>query len=162
MLEVDSISACYGAVRALEQTSLRIRQQEIVCLLGSNGAGKTTMLNCISGVLSLSAGHIRFEGHDLSSSSVDKIVAMGIVQVPEGREIFPNLSTADNLMLGAWTQRNRSNWRAQIEYVYDLFPRLLCKAFGASLAALPITACGRLRRLKFCTTRSAQCPCSRT
>jgi branched-chain amino acid transport system ATP-binding protein len=124
MLEVDHISASYGSVRALEQASLRIEQQEIVCLLGSNGAGKTTMLNCISGVLPLAAGHIRFEGQDLASSSVDKIVAMGIVQVPEGREIFPNLSTADNLMLGAWTQRKRSNWRAQMEYVYDLFPRL--------------------------------------
>jgi branched-chain amino acid transport system ATP-binding protein len=124
MLEVENISASYGAVRALEQTSLRIEQQEIVCLLGSNGAGKTTMLNCISGVLPLAAGRIRFEGQDLASSSVDKIVAMGIVQVPEGREIFPHLSTADNLMLGAWTQRNRSNWRAQMEYVYDLFPRL--------------------------------------
>lgn len=124
MLEVDHISASYGSVRALEQASLRIQQQEIVCLLGSNGAGKTTMLNCISGVLPLAAGHIRFEGQDLARSSVDKIVAMGIVQVPEGREIFPNLSTADNLMLGAWTQRKRSNWRAQMEYVYDLFPRL--------------------------------------
>jgi branched-chain amino acid transport system ATP-binding protein len=124
MLEVDHISASYGAVRALEQTSLHIAQQEIVCLLGSNGAGKTTMLNCISGVLPLTAGRIRFEEQDLSHLSVDKIVAMGIVQVPEGREIFPNLSTADNLMLGAWTQRKRSNWRAQMEYVYDLFPRL--------------------------------------
>ena len=124
MLEVENISASYGAVRALEQTSLRIEQQEIVCLLGSNGAGKTTMLNCISGVLPLAAGRIRFEGQDLANSSVDKIVAMGIVHVPEGREIFPHLSTADNLMLGAWTQRNRSNWRAQMEYVYDLFPRL--------------------------------------
>ena len=124
MLEVNHISASYGAVCALEQTSLHIAQQEIVCLLGSNGAGKTTMLNCISGVLPLTAGHIRFEEQDLSNLSVDKIVTMGIVQVPEGREIFPNLSTADNLMLGAWTQRKRSNWRAQMEYVYDLFPRL--------------------------------------
>ena len=124
MLEVNHISASYGAVCALEQTSLHIAQQEIVCLLGSNGAGKTTMLNCISGVLPLTGGHIRFEEQDLSNLSVDKIVTMGIVQVPEGREIFPNLSTADNLMLGAWTQRKRSNWRAQMEYVYDLFPRL--------------------------------------
>ena len=94
MLELENISASYGAVRALESVSLSVAAGQVVCLLGANGAGKTTTLNCISGVVPLAGGRIRFEGEDVSGLSIDRIVARGIVQVPEGREIFPELSVA--------------------------------------------------------------------
>jgi branched-chain amino acid transport system ATP-binding protein len=123
MLELETISASYGAIRALERVSLTVPAGQAVCLLGANGAGKTTTLNCISGVVPLSAGRIRFEGEDISGLSIDRIVARGIVQVPEGREIFPELSVIDNLLLGTWLHR-RESAAGQLERVYDYFPRL--------------------------------------
>ena len=102
MLELENISASYGNVRALENVSLSVAHGQVVCLLGANGAGKTTTLNCISGVVPLAGGRIRFNGEIVSGLSIDKIVARGIVQVPEGREIFPELSVFDNLSLGSW------------------------------------------------------------
>jgi len=122
MLELENISASYGKVRALERVSLSVAHGQVVCLLGANGAGKTTTLNCISGVVPLSGGRIRFEGEIVSGLSIDRIVARGIVQVPEGREIFPELSVFDNLSLGAWLYRRAP--RDQVERVYDYFPRL--------------------------------------
>jgi len=123
MLELETISARYGAIRALEGVSLTVPAGRVVCLLGANGAGKTTTLNCISGVVPLSGGRIRFEGEDVSGLSIDKLVARGIVQVPEGREIFPELSVADNLLLGQWLHRRKPASDA-LDRVYDYFPRL--------------------------------------
>jgi len=120
MLEVSGIHAAYGAVRALEDVSLELAEGEIACLLGANGAGKTTTLNCISGIVPVSRGRIRFEGEDITAERPDRRVARGLVQVPEGREIFPQLSTRDNLILGAWTQKNRID----LEKIYEYFPRL--------------------------------------
>ena len=105
MLEVHGISASYGAVKALENVTLEVAAGSIVCLLGANGAGKTSTLNCISGVVPVTGGRIRFDGEDITGWPVDRIVARGIVQVPEGREIFPELSVADNLLLGQWLHR---------------------------------------------------------
>jgi branched-chain amino acid transport system ATP-binding protein len=122
MLELENISAAYGNVRALENVSLSVAPGQVVCLLGANGAGKTTTLNCISGVVPLSGGRIRFDGEIVSGLSIDRIVARGIVQVPEGREIFPELSVFDNLSLGAWLHRRGPG--DQLERVYDYFPRL--------------------------------------
>jgi branched-chain amino acid transport system ATP-binding protein len=123
MLELETISARYGAIRALEGVSLTVSAGQVVCLLGANGAGKTTTLNCISGVVPLASGRIRFEGEDVSGLSIDQLVARGIVQVPEGREIFPELSVADNLLLGQWLHR-RKPAADSLERVYDYFPRL--------------------------------------
>jgi len=123
MLELESISASYGAIRALEKVSLTVPAGQIVCLLGANGAGKTTTLNCISGVVPLAGGRVRLDGEDITGLSIDKIVARGIVQVPEGREIFPELSVADNLVLGTWLHRRKPS-RALFDQVYDYFPRL--------------------------------------
>jgi branched-chain amino acid transport system ATP-binding protein len=120
MLEVCGIHAAYGAVRALEDVSLELGAGELACLLGANGAGKTTTLNCISGIVPLARGRIRFEGQDITAERPERRVARGIVQVPEGREIFPLLSTRDNLILGAWTQKNKTG----LEKVYEYFPRL--------------------------------------
>src|SRR5262245_62765270 len=121
MLELEAISASYGAIRALDSVSLGVPTGHVVCLLGANGAGKTTTLNCISGVVPLAAGRIRFEGEDITGLSIDKIVARGIVQVPEGREIFPELTVADNLLLGQWLHRRKPDVDA-LERVYDYFP----------------------------------------
>jgi branched-chain amino acid transport system ATP-binding protein len=123
MLELETISARYGAIRALEGVSLTVPVGQVVCLLGANGAGKTTTLNCISGVVPLAGGRIRFEGEDVSGLPIDRLVARGIVQVPEGREIFPELSVADNLLLGQWLHR-RKPAADSLERVYDYFPRL--------------------------------------
>jgi branched-chain amino acid transport system ATP-binding protein len=111
-------------VRALENVSLAVPAGRIVCLLGANGAGKTTTLNCISGVVPLTAGRIRFEGDDITGWPIDRIVARGIVQVPEGREIFAELTVADNLRLGTWLRRRQRTAIRGFERVYDYFPRL--------------------------------------
>jgi branched-chain amino acid transport system ATP-binding protein len=124
MLEVTQLSASYGAIKALENVSVHVAGSEIVCLLGSNGAGKTTLLNTISGVVPAQQGRIRFKGEDITGKPIDQIVAMGLVQVPEGREIFGNLNTLDNLQLGAWTRRKDPRWKTQLETVFELFPRL--------------------------------------
>ena len=123
MLELENISARYGAIHALEGISLTVSAGQVVCLLGANGAGKTTTLNCISGVVPLAGGRIRFEGEDVAGLSIDRLVARGIVQVPEGREIFPELTVADNLLLGQWLHRRKPAADA-LERVYDYFPRL--------------------------------------
>jgi len=122
VLELDNISARYGANHALEAVSLTVPAGQIVCLLGANGAGKTTALNCISGVVPLAAGRIRFEDDDIAGLRVDQIVARGIVQVPEGREIFPEMTVTDNLLLGCWL--NRKDIVDMFDRVYDYFPRL--------------------------------------
>jgi branched-chain amino acid transport system ATP-binding protein len=124
MLELVGISASYGAVRALKNVSLTVPAGRIVCLLGANGAGKTTTLNCISGVVPLTAGRIRFDGDDITGWPIDRVVARGIVQVPEGREIFPELTVADNLLLGTWLHRRKGGAARGFERVYGYFPRL--------------------------------------
>lgn len=124
MLELTGLCAAYGPIHALENVSLRIGEGQIVCLLGANGAGKTTTLNCISGLVAVSTGEIRFEGEILHTRRVEQIVASGIVQVPEGREIFPTMSVADNLDLGTWLRSDKRACQTDLEWVFDLFPRL--------------------------------------
>ena len=123
MLKLEGISASYGAIVALERVSLEVPRGKIVALLGSNGAGKSTTLNCISGTVPLRQGRILFEDTPISGLAPDVIVAAGIVQVPEGREIFPELSVADNLLLGTWLRRKAQS-KNDYERVYTLFPRL--------------------------------------
>ena len=128
MLEIERISASYGQVRALHDVSLRVGAGELVCLLGANGAGKSTTLNCISGVVPPTAGRIVFDGEDITGWPIERIVARGIVQVPEGREIFYDMSVADNLLLGTWLIRRDKSARQGFEQVYDYFPRLAERA----------------------------------
>lgn len=128
MLRLDGICASYGAIQALEAVSLQVRAGQLVCLLGANGAGKTTTLNCISGVVRPTRGAISFRGEDLAGVPPERIVARGIVQVPEGREIFPSLSVEDNLRLGLWTKRRERQARDPFERTYDYFPVLKQRA----------------------------------
>ncbi|MDR1307390.1 MAG: ABC transporter ATP-binding protein [Treponema sp.] len=124
MLLVQDLTIHYGAIQALRGISFEVAEGEIITLIGSNGAGKSTTLNGISNVIKKTAGSVEFNGGDISALSPDKIVAAGLVQVPEGRHIFANLSVRDNLEMGAYTRTDRAGIRADLEMVYDLFPRL--------------------------------------
>jgi len=123
MLKVESISASYGAIVALENVSLEVPNGKIVALLGANGAGKSTTLNCISSMVRLKTGRITFNDQTISGLNPDEVVSRGIVQVPEGREIFPDLSVSDNLLVGTWLRR-KSDSKSDFDRVFELFPRL--------------------------------------
>jgi branched-chain amino acid transport system ATP-binding protein len=126
MLDLQDVHVRYGAIRALQGVSLQVNQGELVALIGSNGAGKSTTLRTISGLLRPTQGRITFEGQDITSASSDRIVALGISQCPEGRRIFGRLTVAENLRLGA-VSRRRSEADAVAEdmaMVFSLFPLL--------------------------------------
>jgi branched-chain amino acid transport system ATP-binding protein len=123
MLEVTGLRAGYGAIEILRSVDLRVGRGETVALLGANGAGKSTLSNTICGVLKPSAGQIRFEGLDIAAKAPSTIVAQGVIQVCEGRRIFPNMTVGENLSLGSY-RRGRKHRAANTERVCDLFPRL--------------------------------------
>jgi branched-chain amino acid transport system ATP-binding protein len=123
MLLVDDLASAYGRIKALRAVSLEVRAGEIVTLVGANGAGKTTLLRAISGVQPITAGTIRFEGQPIMRMASHLRVALGIVQVPEGRQLFTPLSVEDNLKLGAWWRR-AENFAPELDRVYALFPML--------------------------------------
>jgi branched-chain amino acid transport system ATP-binding protein len=124
MLEIDGVSVYYGNIRALDEVSFRVGQGELVAIIGSNGAGKSTTLRTISGLLRARQGSIRYEGSEISRASTDRIVGLGISHCPEGRRIFGRLTVRDNLVLGG-IQRPAAEVREDIEHMGELFPRLL-------------------------------------
>jgi branched-chain amino acid transport system ATP-binding protein len=124
MLEVSDLRAGYGAIEALKGISLRVEQGEIVTLIGANGAGKTTTLQCISGLHGWQSGRVAFNGRDLAKVPAHEVVKLGIVQSPEGRRIFPRMTVAENLEMGAYTRTDEAGIRADYERVYALFPIL--------------------------------------
>jgi branched-chain amino acid transport system ATP-binding protein len=124
MLELKNLSSCYGAIEALKSINIHIEQSEIVTLIGANGAGKSTTLRNITGLVSATAGDILFEGKRLNGVPTHQITAMGISMVPEGRAIFANLSVGENLDMGAYLQTNKTQNVKELERVYTLFPRL--------------------------------------
>lgn len=128
MLSLRNVHAHYGKIHALKSVSLHLDPGEIVALIGANGAGKTTILNTISGILPATGGEILFGERRLTNSPPDEIVKIGISQVPEGRQVFKGLSVHDNLLLGAYVRlrsgERKATVREDIERVYDLFPRL--------------------------------------
>ena len=124
MLELSDVQARYGAIIALRGVSIKVSQGELVALLGVNGAGKSTTLGCIAGVLRPWQGNISFEGASILGKSPEQIARLGISLVPEGRDIFPSLTVEENLRLGAFTQREKSEYRRKLNEVYDLFPVL--------------------------------------
>ena len=132
MLEVEALSANYGAIRALEGVTLKAEEGQIACILGANGAGKTTILNCISGVVRPSGGRIRLMGEDITGAAPDAVVARGVVQVPEGREIFAHMSVRDNLELGAYLRRDKDAVAGDLDRVFDYFPILTERARQAA------------------------------
>jgi branched-chain amino acid transport system ATP-binding protein len=124
MLEIEKINVSYGDLQALWDVSFEVKEKEIVALIGPNGAGKTTTLKTISGLLRPFAGEIRFQGIPLDKMSIHKRVELGISMVPEGRGLFPGMSTLENLQLGAFTVKARSSVFETIGTVYAVFPTL--------------------------------------
>jgi len=124
MLELNDVHARYGAITALRGVSINVSQGELVALLGVNGAGKSTTLGCIAGVLRPWQGGIGFEGGSIVGKSPEQIARLGISLVPEGRDIFPSLTVEENLRLGAFTRSERTEYRRNLDEVYDLFPVL--------------------------------------
>jgi branched-chain amino acid transport system ATP-binding protein len=123
MLSVEKLTCAYGRIEVLHGTSLEVRAGEVVALLGANGAGKTTLLRAISGVQAVAAGSIRFEGNAIDALPSHARVALGIIQVPEGRQLFAPLSVEDNLKLGTWSLRS-ADATSDIERAYAMFPAL--------------------------------------
>ncbi|PZQ77312.1 MAG: branched-chain amino acid ABC transporter ATP-binding protein [Variovorax paradoxus] len=124
LLEVRGISASYGAIQALSGVSLAVPEGAIVALLGSNGAGKSSTLNAISHLIHPNAGEVHFAGEAIHRLPSDEIVRRGLVQVPEGREVFKDMSVRENLELGAFLRRDRAAMAEDLDKVYTLFPRL--------------------------------------
>ena len=123
ILKVDNINVYYGAIHAIKGISFNVDEGEIVTLIGANGAGKSTTLNTVSGLLHSRTGDIQFLGSSISKMAPNKVVENGLVMVPEGRRIFLGLTVQENLEMGAYT-RPKSELKASMEEVYDLFPRL--------------------------------------
>ncbi len=150
MLEVRNLSVRYGAIEALADASLSVGQNEIVCLIGANGAGKSTALNAISGVVPASAGQVVFFDERMSGRRASRIVRAGLVQVPEGRLVFPDMSVMENLEMGAYSQAG--HFQETLDSVLALFPRL--KERRTQLAGLILNS----RRLKMSVFRSERPP----
>jgi len=124
MLKVDNVCSYYGNIQALKGVSLKVQEGEIVTLIGANGAGKTTTLMSLSGIVPPRSGEIIFQGQPVQGLSGDKIVQMGIIQVPEGRRIFPNMTVLENLEMGAFLRTNKLLVRQDLNMVMELFPIL--------------------------------------
>lgn len=124
MLEIKNLNVHYGVIHALKDVSLTVSRGEIVTLIGANGAGKTTTLRTISGLNKATSGQILLEGKDITDVSASQRVEMHLSQVPEGRRVFPDMTTVENLEMGAYLRKDKSNVRKDMEHVYELFPIL--------------------------------------
>lgn len=124
MLTLNDINVFYGAIHAIKGVSLEVNEGEIVTLIGANGAGKSTILRTISGLLKPKTGSIQFEGQEIAGMPAHEIVKTGISQVPEGRRIFAEMSVLENLELGAFTRKDKDGIKADMELVFERFPRL--------------------------------------
>jgi branched-chain amino acid transport system ATP-binding protein len=136
LLELDNVKTYYGNIRALKGISIEVNEGEIVCLIGGNGAGKSTTLMTISGILTPQEGNIIYQGQSIISVRPDNIVQMGICQVPEGRMIFPMLTVMENLDLGAYLRKDKAGIKEDINQVFGLFPvlRERCNQPGGTLS----------------------------
>ena len=124
MLKVTDLQVYYGVIQALKGISFEVNEGEVIALLGANGAGKTTILHTVTGLINQKAGKIEFEGKDISHTPAYKIVAEGMAHVPEGRRVFAELSVYDNLMMGAYTRKDKKEIAETLAMVYKRFPRL--------------------------------------
>lgn len=124
ILEVQDLKVHYGVIEALKGISFSVKEGEVFTLVGSNGAGKTTALWALSNLLPKSSGQVLFQGSDITKTASHLLPKQGLVHVPEGRRVFPHLSVADNLMLGAYHRQGAAEIKQDLDYVYELFPRL--------------------------------------
>ena len=132
LLELANVESAYGPIRAIRGISLKVRRGEIAAVLGANGAGKTTILKTISGVIEPLRGSVRFDGHEITREDPGRIVRLGLAHVPEGREVFPLLSVRDNLLMGAYTRRDRDAVARDMERAHAYFPILRERARQAA------------------------------
>ena len=124
MLKVTDLEVCYGVIRAIKGISFEVNKGEVVALIGANGAGKTTILHTITGLIPSKAGKIEYEGKDITKLPGHKIVALGMAHVPEGRRVFSELTVLENLKLGAYTRKDKAEISQTLQMVYQRFPRL--------------------------------------
>ena len=124
MLKVENLSVHYGMIQAVRDVSFEVNEGEVVSLIGANGAGKTTILRTLSGLVRPSSGRIEFLGQEIQKTPAQKIVASGLSQVPEGRHVFPGLTVLENLEMGAFLKKNREENQANLKKVFSRFPRL--------------------------------------
>ena len=125
LLTVDNISVSYGSIRALHGVSLKVPEKSIVTLIGANGAGKSSTLRALSGLIKTQTGTVHYDGAEITNLPPHRIVARGLCQVPEGRMIFPNLTIDENLRMGAFLRRDAKGIAADMDYAFSIFPRLL-------------------------------------
>ncbi len=124
LLQINGLSAGYGDVQVLWDIDLEIREKQIVSLVGANGAGKSTLLKVVSGLLAPYDGRIVFQGKDITGAPSKEIVDRGIIHVPEGRRLFPQMSVEENLMMGAFSRRRSGDIQRELSRIYEIFPRL--------------------------------------
>ena len=124
MLSVYNINVWYGAIHAIKDISFNVNEGEIVALIGANGAGKSTTLRTITGLVKASGGSIQWDDQELLGKSIDKIISTGIAMSPEGRRVFPDMTVLENLKIGAYLRRDKAEIEKDIQWVYSLFPRL--------------------------------------
>lgn len=124
MLEIKDIEVFYGMIQAIKGLSFEVNEGEVIALIGANGAGKTTILHTITGLLSPKKGSVIFEGKDITKVPAHKIVSLGIAHVPEGRRVFAELTVYENLKMGAYTRKDKNETEQTLEMVYKRFPRL--------------------------------------
>lgn len=124
MLEVKDLEVNYGVIKAIKGVSFEVNEGEVIALIGANGAGKTTILHTVSGLLSKTAGTVFFEGKDITKEPAYKIVSLGMAHVPEGRRVFSQLTVLENLKLGAYTRKDKKELDDTLQIVYERFPRL--------------------------------------
>ncbi len=136
MLKLDNVNSHYGQIHALKGISLEVEQGSICCLIGANGAGKSTTLMAISGIQPVSSGDVTFEGESIKKMTPDKIVRKGIIQVPEGRRIFPYLTVEENLMIGGYANPDKAKVAEIADKYYEIFPILKerCNQLGGTLS----------------------------
>ncbi len=124
LLEVQNLEVNYGVIRAIKGVSFEVNEGEIVTLIGANGAGKTTTMQSTIGLIPKKSGKVIFDGNDITKLPCHKIVHMGMTQVPEGRRIFQELTVYENLLMGAYSQKDKSSFKTDLESIYERFPRL--------------------------------------
>lgn len=124
MLSIKDLQVYYGVIQAIKGISFEVNEGEIIALIGANGAGKTTILHTVSGLIQAKSGSVQFEGKELTKTAPHKIVQMGMAHVPEGRRIFQELSVYENLKLGAYTRKDKAEIECSLKMVYERFPRL--------------------------------------
>jgi len=124
VLEIDNVSAGYGNQQVLHGVSLSVAHGQMVAVLGPNGHGKTTLLRCVCGMVRATSGHIRLNGFDIAGRRIDEIVQRGIVHIPQGDMIFPQMTVIENLLMGAYLETNRATVEQRLGQVYSLLPRL--------------------------------------